>query len=386
LRLPPLSAATQRALHDGLIPGYLRVSNPVDCGGPPVTTPAGRRILELILADPNVDLLVCPITGALDMMSRPLARDLVAVAETTDKPIFVVWGSPVGTERAYTEVLLGSRLPIFRTFHNCVQAVRAVLDYAGFVTRYRSPFADAPTEPRPAARRVRRLLADAEPGGALSELASKQVLSAYGVKPSRDRLCTSAAQAVAAAGTLGYPVVMKACSAALLHKSDQGLVRVGVATAAEVRATFADLQRRGTRAVGRRGHLDGILVCETVRGGVEMVVGTAHDPLFGPVVLCGLGGLFVEVLEDVSFRVPPFGRDEAERMVRELRAFPILEGIRGAPPADLGALLDVIMNVERLAMDLAGPAAPDGIAELDINPLVVRPRGAVALDALVVRT
>jgi len=180
-------------------------------------------------------------------------------------------------------------------------------------------------------------------------------------------------------------VVLKACSSGLAHKSDLGLVAVGVANATEVRSTFADLQRRGTRAVGRRGTLDGILVCETVRGGVEMVVGLSQDPLFGPVVLCGMGGVFVEVLRDVSFRVPPFGRDEADRMVRELRAFPLLEGTRGAKPADLDALLDVILHVERLAMDLAGPAAPDGIAELDINPLVVRPRGAVALDALVVR-
>ena len=165
LRLPELTTETQRALHDGLIPAYLRVSNPVDCGGPPVTMPAGRQILDLLVADPNVDVLICPITGALDMMSGPLARDLVAVAATTDKPIFVVWGSPVGTERAYTETLLASQLPVFRTFGNCVRAVRAYLDYWGFVDGYRSPFDDAPTEPRPAAARVRRRLAAEAPGG-----------------------------------------------------------------------------------------------------------------------------------------------------------------------------------------------------------------------------
>ncbi len=385
LRLPPLTAATQQALHDGLIPSYLRVSNPVDCGGPPVMTPAGRRIVELILADPNIDVLICPITGALETMSQPLARDLVDVAATTDKPVFVVWGSPVGTEPAYTDVLLGSNLPVFRTFGNCVRAVRAYLDYWGFVSRFRSPIADAPVEARPAARRVRRVLDEVEPGAALSELASKRVVQAYGVKPSRDRLCTTAADAVDAADRLGYPVVLKAASAALTHKSDLGLVAVGLDSAKAVRSCFADLSSRAQRAVGRRGTLDGILVSEMVRGGVEMVVGIAQDPLFGPVVLCGLGGIFVEVLGDVSFRVPPFGRDEAERMVRELRGFPILEGVRGEKPADLEALLDVIMNVERLAMDLAGPASLDGIAELDINPLVVRPRGAVALDALVVR-
>jgi acyl-CoA synthetase (NDP forming) len=124
-----------------------------------------------------------------------------------------------------------------------------------------------------------------------------------------------------------------------------------------------------------------VLVCETVNDGVETVVGVAPDPLFGPVVMVGLGGVFVEVLEDVSFRVPPFGRDEAERMVRELRGFPLLRGARGAKPSDLGALVDAIMKVQRLAMELA-----HDVRELDINPLIVRPRGAVALDALVVRT
>jgi acetate---CoA ligase (ADP-forming) len=300
LRLPPLDPATQRALHDGLIPTYLRVSNPVDCGGPPVMTSAGRRILELIVADPNVDLVICPITGALETMSRPLARDLVAVAATTDKPIFVVWGSPVGTEPAYTEVLLPSSLPVFRTFGNCVRAVRAYLDYWAFVDRYHSPFVGAPTEPRPAIGKVRRILDGVAPGEGLSEPDSKRVLAAYGIKGSRDVLCTTAAEAVRAANGLGYPVVLKAVSAGLTHKSDLGLVAVGVASATEVRATFADLLRRATRAVGRRGTVDGVLVCEQVEGGVEMVVGVASDPLFGPVVMCGLGGVFVEVLEDVT--------------------------------------------------------------------------------------
>ena len=385
LRLPELTTETQRALHDGLIPAYLRVSNPVDCGGPPVTMPAGRQILDLLVADPNVDVLICPITGALDMMSGPLARDLVAVAATTDTPIFVVWGSPVGTERAYTETLLSSQLPVFRTFGNCVRAVRAYLDYWGFVDAYRSPFDDAPTEPRPAAARVRRQLAAEVPGASLSEAASKKLLGTYGIRSTRDRLCTTAGGAVEAAGRLGYPVVMKASGPSLTHKSDLGLVAVGVSSAAEVRRTFADLRRRAERAAGRGQPIDGVLVSELVGDGVEMALGVAPDPLFGPVVMCGLGGVLVEVLGDVSFRVPPFSRDEAERMVGELRGRALLDGVRGAKPADVDALLDAIMNLQRLAMDLAGPNQPDGIAEVDINPLVVRPRGAVALDALVVR-
>jgi acetate---CoA ligase (ADP-forming) len=381
LRIPELTKETQTALHDGLIPDYLRVSNPVDCGGPPVADARGRRILDLLLADPKVDMLVVPITGAVKMFSEPFTRDLVDSAKTTDKPIFVIWGAPPGTDDTYYFRLLDGGLPVFRTFGNCVKALQAYVEYWKFADRYESPFEDAPTKPGPAAGKARRLLGAAAPGEALSEHASKQVLRAYGIRPSRDVLCENAAQAVKAATTLGYPVVMKVSSPDLLHKSDLGLVRTGVGSAREVRSVYDELMRRARRAGGKGARIDGVLVCETVSDGVETVVGVSQDPLFGPVVMVGLGGVFVEVLGDVTFRVPPFRRDEAESMLRELRGFPLLEGVRGAKPSDVGALVDVIMRVQRLAMELA-----DGVRELDINPLIVRPRGAVALDALVVRT
>jgi acyl-CoA synthetase (NDP forming) len=378
LRLPALTRSTQRALHDGLIPDYLRVSNPVDCGGPPVMTPAGRAILELILADPNVDILVVPITGALDAMSGPMARDLAEVARGTDKPIFVVWGSPVGTEAPYRDTLLGSSLPVFRTFSNCVRAVRAYADYWSFAARYESPFPDAPVTPLPAAKRARTILADAEPGAALSEHRSKELLRAYGIRSTRDVLCESAAAAARAANAIGYPVVMKASSPGLAHKSDLGLVELGIASAAAVRAAYETLTRRARRGGAR---LDGVLVSETVTDGVEALVGMTRDPLFGPVVTVGLGGVLVEVLGDVAVRVPPFPRAEAERMLDELQGAALFGGVRGGAAVDRNALVDVIMKVQRLAMDLAAD-----ISELDVNPLVVRRRGAVALDALVVRS
>jgi acyl-CoA synthetase (NDP forming) len=379
LRLPELTKKTQRALHDGLIPSYLRVSNPVDCGGPPVMTPAGRKILDAIVADKNVDVLIVPITGALESMSAPMVRDLVAVSETTDKPIFVVWGSPVGNEPAYVDGLLPSRIPVFRTFANCVRAVRAYLDYWAFVDRYASPFDDAPTTPLPAARKARAILAQAAPGTALSEYASKQVLRAYGIKTTNDVLCQSEAEAVKAAKTTGFPVVMKVASPDLLHKSDAGVVKVGVGSPKEVRAAYAELLAKATRA-DRKARIEGVIVSEMVSGGVETLVGISNDPLFGPVVTVGLGGIFVEVLHDVTFRVPPFHRDEAQHMVDELQGAAVLRGVRGAKPVDEEALVDTIMKVQRLALDLA-----DDVAELDVNPLVVRSRGVVALDALVVR-
>jgi acetate---CoA ligase (ADP-forming) len=193
-------------------------------------------------------------------------------------------------------------------------------------------------------------------------------------------LCESAAAAVRAAQGLKFPVVMKVSSPDLLHKSDLGLVQVGVDSVKDVRLAYDVMLRKAQRAGGRNVRLDGVLVSEMVTGGVETVVGVSQDPLFGPVVMAGLGGIFVEVLRDVTFRVPPFGREEAERMLRELKGYALLEGVRGRKPVDVDAFVDVIMKVQRLAMDLAGD-----VAELDINPLVVRPRGAVALDALIVR-
>jgi acetate---CoA ligase (ADP-forming) len=134
------------------------------------------------------------------------------------------------------------------------------------------------------------------------------------------------------------------------------------------------------RRADKKARIEGVLVSEMVTGGVEMLIGVSQDQLFGPVVTIGLGGIFTEVFGDVTFRVPPFDSDEALRALYELKGYKLLEGMRGAQPADVDALVDTIMNVQRLALELA-----DDVQELDINPLVVRPRGAVALDALVVR-
>jgi len=276
-----------------------------------------------------------------------------------------VWGSPVGDEVAYREILLKSQVPVFRTFGNAVKAARAYFDWHAFRARYRSPFDKPVLRPSPAAAKARASLAP-------DELSSMQVLADYGIAVPRHELVTSAREAVAAARGIGYPVVLKACGAKILHKSDKGLVRVGVASDKDVRAAYDDLDARAPKA-------DGVLVCEQVTGGVETVVGVAQDPLFGPAVMFGLGGVFVEVLKDVTFRVPPFGKDEARRMIDEVKGAPLLRGARGRPKADVGALVDAIMKVQRLAVDLH-----DDVAELDINPLLVRPRGAVALDALVV--
>ncbi|WP_151480008.1 acetate--CoA ligase family protein [Streptomyces albicerus] len=375
LSLPTLSAGKQAELHEW-IPEYLDVSNPVDNGGHPVGDWRGRKIIDAILADPSVGVLICPITGPFPPMSDKLAQDLVDAAEQTDKLVCVVWGSPVGTESAYRDTLLGSsRVATFRTFANCITAVRAHLDHARFTSFYRSPFDEAPRTPSPSFRKAQALM---RPGKRLSEHAAKQLLRAYGIRVPREQLVTSAAAAVRAAGLVGYPVVMKASGAQLAHKTELGLVKIGLTSASQVRDAYRELT---DIARYENVPLDGVLVCQMVDPGVEMVVGVTHDDLFGPTVTVGLGGVLVEVLRDTAVRVPPFGEDQARAMLDELRGRPLLDGVRGRPPADLDALVEVVLRVQRMALELDGE-----LSELDINPLMVLPRGqgAVALDALAV--
>ncbi|MGW2041407.1 acetate--CoA ligase family protein [Streptomyces virginiae] len=375
LTLPTLSQAKQDELHQW-IPPYLNVANPVDNGGHPVGDWRGRKIINAILADPSVGVLICPITGPFPPMSDKLAQDLVDAAEQTDKLICVIWGSPVGTEDAYRTTLLGSsRVATFRTFGNCITAVRAYLGHHRFTAGYRSPFEDAPRTPSPSYRKAQALM---RPGQQLSEHAAKQLLRAYGIRVPREQLVTSAAAAVRAAGLVGYPVVMKASGPQLGHKTELGLVKIGLTSASQIRDAYRELT---DIARYENVPLDGILVCQMVERGVEMVVGVTQDDLFGPTVTVGLGGVLVEVLHDAAVRVPPFGEDQARAMLTELRGHALLEGVRGAPPADVDALVEVILRIQRMALEFG-----DELSELDINPLMVLPRGqgAVALDALAI--
>ena len=380
LELPPLTKTTQTRLHEW-IPPYLRVSNPVDNGGPPVRDWRGPKIIEAICEDPNVDLILCPITGALPSMADKLTKDLVHAAANTEKPLLVVWGSPVGDEQAYRETLLGSAVPTFRTFSNAVMATKAYFDYHRFVSGYRSPFTRPVRRPSAGAGRAAGVLSPkgrSRPSGStLSEQDSKALLAAYGIAVPKEHVATTAKDALKAARRIGYPVVMKVASADIPHKSDLGLVRVGVRTDDDVREVYRQFTKRAVKAAPG-AQVDGVLVAEQAAG-IETVVGIAHDRLFGPVVMFGIGGVFIEVLKDVTFRVPPFARAEAERMLDELAGTALLRGARGAPGADRRALVDVLMKVQHMAVDLSGQ-----VAELDINPLLAGPSGAVAADALVV--
>lgn len=203
------------------------------------------------------------------------------------------------------------------------------------------------------------------------------MLAAAGIPVTRTEVAQTPDQAAELAGAIGYPVVLKIVSEQILHKSDIGGVVLGLTDAASVRAAFGDIVARGQAAAGEAA-VQGVSVQPEVPAGTEVIVGLLTDPQFGPVVMAGLGGIFVEVLKDVAFRVVPLTPRDAGDMIRQLRGFPVLEGTRGRPGVDVAALERLILAVSRFAQE-----HPE-VAELDLNPVIAHGTGVVAVDARVI--
>jgi acyl-CoA synthetase (NDP forming) len=374
LSVPRLEERTIDALGE-FIPWFLRKDNPVDSGGAIAALPAGRSVLELMFDDTNTDILLAPITGVFPGMSDALAKDLIDLHRRGGKPVIAVWSSPLRDDPAY-RALCEAGVPLFHSFGAAVRGIKALVSFSAFVASLSDAFLQIPTEKSDAASKAEKLLA----AGSLDEVESKQVLAAFGIPTVAEVVATTSAEAAAAATGLGLPVVMKILSVDIAHKSDLGLVEVGVGSLEEVQQTFERLLASASR---QRPEADvrGVVVQPMVAGAVaEAIIGLSQQAPFGPTILFGLGGIFTEVFEDVAFRVPPFTRESARAMVEEIRGAVLLHGIRGRPAGDIEALVEVLMRFQRLALEVG-----DQIAELDVNPLLVLPtgQGVVAVDALV---
>ena len=215
--------------------------------------------------------------------------------------------------------------------------------------------------------------------GPLNEADSKRILAEYGIALPAEALAADEETAVREAARIGYPVVLKAVSATLTHKSDAGAVLLGIADEVALRAGIATIRRNLDRA-GFKGALDGFLVSEFVQGGLELVVGAHRDPEVGPVVMVGAGGVLLEFLQDVAFGPAPLDEAKAAALIERLRFARLLHGWRGAPAHDIAALARCVVAIGDLAADLG-----DDLVSIDVNPLVSRPGQApVALDAVVV--
>jgi acyl-CoA synthetase (NDP forming) len=205
----------------------------------------------------------------------------------------------------------------------------------------------------------------------LSEYDSKLVIQSVGVPITREKLVRSAAAAVKYANEIGYPVVLKGCSHKAAHKTEMGLVKLKLANSKEVRNAFNEIMAKGIE-------LDGVLVQEMIKGDREFVIGLSRDPQFGPCVMFGIGGIFTEVIKDVTFRVAPITELDAEEMIGEIRMAKLLDEFRGSPAVDRKALVKALVGIGELGYQ------NDKIAEIDINPVIISGDKPVVVDALVV--
>jgi len=368
LTVPALPEATQSRLK-ALVP-FASPRNPLDVTGQFINDPSALLpMFQALIDDGGFPATVCYIgsAGVLPHLMDKLAPSFEAVAQRFNTHLLVLSMIADAATRKRFEALG------YLVFENPERAVGAVAALARFARQFEMQ--------EPAAMAVQAAIAAPVTGAAtLDEARSKRVLVQAGIPVLDERIAQSSAEAAEFAGQLGFPVAMKILSPDILHKSDIGCVLLGIRDPEAAMAAFMQLHE-AARTAAPDSRIEGILIAPMAGDGIEMIVGCDHDAAFGPVVMLGLGGVFVETLASTALRMAPINHATAHEMIDELQGGAMLRGLRGKPPADVAALADVLVTLSRVA---AANAA--WLASVDINPLIVRSagRGVVALDAVVV--
>jgi acyl-CoA synthetase (NDP forming) len=367
LSLPELSEATQRTILE-LVP-FASARNPVDATAQMSSRPdLLKKILSAVVADDRCDTVVLPLPFSLYM---PRLRSVYMEAlrgireQYPGRPVILCVDGP---EDALAELhALG--YPTVASFDGCCATVAALARLQAGTKR---PQDESPPAVEPAVP----LSADAF----RHELGAKRALADAGIPMLAERLVRSADDAARAATETGFPVVLKIASPDLPHKTEVGGVAVGLSSEAEVQQAFAGMLERVAAKVPH-AVIDGVIVAPMAKGMAELILGSRTDPVFGPVVMVGLGGIFAEILQDTAVQMAPVSEAQAMAMLKSLKAFAVLNGARGRPRADLEAAARAIVALSRFAV-----AHAETISEIDINPLMLRAEGegAVALDALLI--
>lgn len=371
LELPALSAAARDGIN-GILKDFGWAANPADVTG----FARGEQfpqIMQHMIDEPEVGTLVIASAGAGNQVEQ-----VIRMRDSTEKNVAFFWTAS-RTDKGNLETLKRANIPIFYSPEKLASGLRSLIDYHAWRdARLAGGAAQAPALSADQKSTIDTLQSAGRT--ALSERESKQVIAAWGVAGAREALATSAGGAVEAAQQLGYPVALKVDSADILHKTEAGVVRLGLRDEVEVRSAY-DAVMANAKKHAPDAAVTGVSVQEMVTGGVEVIVGIKYDAQLGPMLLFGSGGIMVEVFNDVALRHCPITRDEAHAMIGEVKGAKLLRGFRGKPPADIDALADTLVRISRMAVNLEGR-----LAELDINPLMVLPegRGVKAVDALVV--
>ncbi len=362
---------TKQDLED-FLPGAASAANPVDVLGD-ARADRYRFALEKVSQDPNVDGLLVVLTPQAMTEIAQTAHDIGELAQKLDKPVITCFmGEAVVSEGI--DILAEYGVPNYPFPERAAQSYAAMSRYRQIKTRPLSEYVSFDIDKAA----THELFEQVRTAGRLTigDAEAKAILQAYGLNPPESRLAATPDEAIQIATEIGFPVVLKIASPDILHKTDVGGVKVGLRNAEEVRDAFELMTYRAERYLPE-ARLWGCQVQEMAPpGGLEVLVGMNRDPQFGPLVTFGLGGIYVETLKDVTFRVAPFTLRDAENMLAEIRAHALLNGVRGQPPVDKDAIIDTLLRIGQLVGDF-----PE-IAELDINPLIVYPRGqgAIAID------
>ena len=366
-----LTSATVQGLRRTL-PSSAGFFNPVDVLGD-ASADRYSSALEAALADPNVHGALVILTPQAMTEVEETAKAVIDIKQKCGKPVLASFmGGP--KIRKGVQALGAAGVPVYPYPEGGVKAFEALVDYT--VARRREPPElkrfDIDTEA------VRSVISGVRAKGRseLGERDAREVLAACGFRVPGNVLAATSSEAVRAARKIGYPVVLKVASPDILHKTDVGGVKVNVGSDSAVEQAFLEITSNARRLMPS-AMLWGCMVQEMVKGGREVILGMSADPQFGPLLMFGMGGIYVEALKDVSFRIAPIGKAEAKEMVEEVRSYAILRGLRGERPSDIAAITDGLMRMSQLVTEF-----PE-IVEMDINPYVVREKGmgAVAIDA-----
>ena len=376
LRLAELSPECVRRL-EAELPDAASASNPVDVLGD-ARAERYRFALEQVVAEPSVDAIIVILTPQAMTEIEATAQAILDQIETAEVPILACFMGEARIKRG-TEVLQAKGVPNFAYPERPAMVLSAMLTYKDYQAEPIPTFETLEGD----RESVRQVLERARSAGRVTvgDAESQEILTAYGIDIPPAKLAANPDEAVDIAGDLGYPVVLKIASPDILHKTDVGGVRVDLRDASQVRDAFDLITYRAQRYLPE-ARLWGCLVQKMAPSGLEVLIGMNRDPQFGPLVTFGLGGIYVETLRDVAFRIAPFSRAEVEEMIEEIRAKALLDGVRGQPAVDKSAIVDTLLRIGQLVQDF-----PE-IAELDINPYVVyeRQQGGLALDMRLVLT
>jgi acetyl coenzyme A synthetase (ADP forming)-like protein len=354
------------------LPDAASAANPVDVLGD-AKADRYQFALEVVSRDPNVDGIMVVLTPQAMTEIEETAKAVGELTQKIEKPVLACFMGEAKVEKGI-RVLREYNVPNYSFPERASLAFESMSQYREITRRQDPVFEryDADDEA------VRRVIEGAKQDGryAIGDAEAWDILKAYDLAIPLSRLAKTSEEAVEIAAEIGFPVVLKIASPDILHKTDVGGVKVGLESADQVRDAF-DLMIFRTERYLPDAEIWGCQVQEMAPpGGTEILIGMNRDPQFGPLVTFGLGGIFVEALKDVTFRIAPFTRKDAEDMLREIRSKSLLDGVRGNPPLDKDAIVDTLLRIGQLVQDF-----PE-IAELDINPLIVYPegQGAIAID------